>query len=233
MAASMGALKKDLRKQIRRIMSDLPGATIETQTANAVKTLLAMPEYRSAKRISVYLSMPSGEISTSSIVRDALEQNKRVFVPYTYQLKGPKDGQPKSVMDMVELKSFPDYEGMESDKWGIPTPSEASITERANSFGGTGLTNGEVAESADPANGLDMIIMPGMAFDANFGRLGHGKGFYDYFLQRCHQSSGMPFRGKTSCIQFLAPGQSVPMDSTDYRLDALILGNGEVRRAQA
>jgi 5-formyltetrahydrofolate cyclo-ligase len=164
---------------------------------NALQTLLATPEYKAAKRISVYLSMPSSEISTSGIVYDALKQSKRVFIPYTYKPRSPKEGQPKSIMDMVELHSIADYEGLQRDSWGIPTPSEKSLPARANSFGGMGLTEGETNDSLGADGGLDLIIMPGMAFDSDFGRLGHGKGFYDYFLHRCHQSSSMPFRGKT------------------------------------
>jgi 5-formyltetrahydrofolate cyclo-ligase len=152
-----------------------------------------MPEYKAARRISVYLSMPGGEISTSSIVRDALDHGKKVFIPYTYNLSDPKEGQPKSVMDMVELQSMNDFESLEPDKWGIPTPNQDSISSRANCFGSKGITNGDM--TGTPV-GLDLIVMPGMAFDSNFGRLGHGKGFYDYFLTRCHQASRMPFRGK-------------------------------------
>lgn len=152
-----------------------------------------MPEYKDAHRISVYLSMPGGEISTSSIVRDALDQGKKVFIPYTYNLSEPEEGQPESIMDMVELQSMNDFESLEPDKWGIPTPSKDSVLSRANCFGGTGITKGDTSNTPD---GLDLIVMPGMAFDSKFGRLGHGKGFYDYFLTRCHQVSRMPFRGK-------------------------------------
>ena len=206
-----------------------------------------MPEYTAARRISVYLSMPTGEINTSSIVHHALGQGKKVFIPYTYSLQTPKEGQPKSIMDMVELHSVQDFESLQPDKWGIPTPSKDSIASRTNCFGGEGITKGE---ARDEGHGLDLIIMPGMAFDAQFGRLGHGKGFYDYFLARCHQESRMPFRGKiywhstgrrlTNHVvvglslteQFLAPNESVPMDASDFHLDALITGDGEMRRAQ-
>jgi 5-formyltetrahydrofolate cyclo-ligase len=140
--------------------------------------------------------MPSGEISTAGIVHDALKQGKQVFIPYTYKLEAPKEGQPKSIMDMVELTSISDYESLQPDSWGIPTPSKDSMSSRANSFGGQGITQGETVDGHVAESGLDLIVMPGMAFDSDFGRLGHGKGFYDYFLQRCHKSSRMPFRGE-------------------------------------
>jgi 5-formyltetrahydrofolate cyclo-ligase len=209
MTAPIAAAKKELRKKIKSILKDLPEAAAASQStqrlsynicrkliipaSNATKTLLSMPEYKAARRISVYLSMPGGEISTSNIVRDALDHGKKVFIPYTYNSSNAKEGQPKSIMDMVELHSMNDFESLTPDKWGIPTPSEASISSRANCFGGTGITNGEKPDSSE---GLDLIVMPGMAFDSNYGRLGHGKGFYDYFLTRCHQVSRMPFRGK-------------------------------------
>jgi 5-formyltetrahydrofolate cyclo-ligase len=84
-----------------------------------------MPEYKAAQKISVYLSMPGGEISTSGVVRDALDQGKKVFIPYTYSLSSPAEGQPKSIMDMVELQSMNDFESLEPDKWGIPVSQMA------------------------------------------------------------------------------------------------------------
>lgn len=220
-----------------------------SSASNATQTLLSMPEYKAARRISVYLSMPTGEINTSNIVRDALSQGKKVFIPYTYKLDHPKDGQPTSIMDMLELRSMQEFESLEPDGWGIPTPSKDSIASRANCFGGTGTTGGEVSNSKDADTGLDLIVMPGMAFDSGFGRLGHGKGFYDYFLARCHQTSHKPFRGKNYWYwsrggltnrcqvglslteQFLPPDESVPMDSSDYCLDALVTGDGALHRA--
>jgi 5-formyltetrahydrofolate cyclo-ligase len=209
MAARLVAAKKELRKKMREILNSLSEAAAASQSmrhstnrlcqgsrlvaSNATKILLSMPEYKAARRISVYLSMPGGEISTTNIVRDALDQGKKVFIPYTYTKTNPEEGQPRSIMDMVELQSMSDFESLAVDKWGIPTPSEHSISSRVNCFGGTGITNGD---TNDVAEGLDLIVMPGMAFDASFGRLGHGKGFYDYFLTRCHQASRMPFRGE-------------------------------------
>ncbi|KAF1948486.1 5-formyltetrahydrofolate cyclo-ligase [Byssothecium circinans] len=229
--ASMVAVKKELRGQIKKILSEVSDAATASQTSNAAKTLLSLPEYKAAKRISIYLSMPAGEISTTPIVKDALARGKKVFIPYTYEPSVQREGQPKSIMDMVELQSLKDFESLEPDKWNIPTPSKDSLASRANSFGGKGLTDGENVETNDE-NGLDLIVMPGMAFDSSFGRLGHGKGFYDYFLRRSQASSRMPFRGENYWYFLLPPSESVPMDTSDFRLDALVTGAGELRRAK-
>ena len=145
------------------------------------KNLLASPEYRAAKTIGVYLSMPQGEIRTKEIVRDALKHDKKVFVPYICKPASAEAMVPKAVMDMVSLHSIEDYEGLRPDAWGIPTPSEESISSRKRCIG-------ETEEVGNKAKGLethlDTIVMPGMAFDREHRRLGHGKGFYDFFLQR-------------------------------------------------
>lgn len=144
---------------------------------------MSLPEYRNAKRISVYLSMPQGEISTTGIVRDALASGKEVFIPYIHSIEAGL-AQPKvSVMDMLSLNSMEEFESLTPDKWGIPSLSEASVPTKRNCFGGYGV---ETTRPRNPGeiSGLDLIVMPGMAFDVNLRRLGHGKGYYDHFLNR-------------------------------------------------
>jgi len=158
--------------------------------------LSSLPEYQIATSISAYLSMPEGELSTDLIVRNALQQGKEVFVPYLHKSTSSEPGVPNSVMDMVSVHSKEDYESLKPDAWGIPTPSHDSITDRKRCLG---ATDGAKNESEN----LQLIILPGVAFDEYLARLGHGKGFYDYFLQRYEKRTGntpsgtrMPFLGK-------------------------------------
>ena len=84
-------------------------------------------------------------------------------------------------MDMLALHSKEDYASLKPDSWEIPSLSEDSLNGRENALGGHGVDgDGE----KDWSGGLDLILMPGMAFDEGMGRLGHGRGFYDFFLQR-------------------------------------------------
>lgn len=160
-------------------------------------SLFALKEYQHAKRISIYLSMPAGEVHTPAIVRDALRSGKRVFVPYFYSVPVQNQAKRTLVMDMLELTSIRDYERLEPDSWGIPTLSEDSIKHRVNCFGGTGRSTD--SNGAQGGMGLDLIVTPGLAFDRNIGRLGRGKGFYDRFFKRCQQErvrgAKAPWRG--------------------------------------
>jgi 5-formyltetrahydrofolate cyclo-ligase len=149
--------------------------------------------------------MNSGEVATGAIVRDAMLQGKHVYIPYTYKDPAPAPGQPASVMDMVSLHSLDDYAQLMPDRWGIPSPSPESVSRRKSCLQEL-LRKDMASGSRDRA--LDLIVVPGMAFDIHRGRLGHGKGFYDYFLKRyqeghtansTEEQESMPFLGGSDC----------------------------------
>ena len=155
--------------------------------------------------------MPKGEVVTRAIIHDAFRQGKQIFVPYIYY-NNDLQGYPKS-MNMVSLHSKSDYEALQPDAWGIPTIAEDSITKRIRILEDFGYSTGSVSQgvavrekgskSKSIEQGqLDLIVMPGVAFDRDLGRLGHGKGFYDKFLKCYHDSKAflleevkMPFLG--------------------------------------
>lgn len=168
----------------------------------ATNKLLSLTEYRNAQRIGVYLSMPSGELSTTGVIEDALTHGKEVYIPYIYTVEPPALHQKTSVMDMLMLESMEEFESLESDKWGIPSLKRDQALRKKNCFGGRGLTfPAESQLTREGEQGLDLIVMPGMAFDHAFRRLGHGKGYYDHFLTRYSAKETavtprMPFLGK-------------------------------------
>lgn len=176
--------------------------------AVATQILLSLPEYRNAQYIGIYLSMPRGEVVTRAIVHDALRQGKQIFVPYIYSSKLQDHPKPRSAMDMVSLPSKSDYEELEPDAWGIPSVAENSIVERSRILEDLGdfcdcvsqdVTNTERSPRirSTESRRLDLIVMPGVAFDRGLGRLGHGKGFYDDFLKRYQDSKISPLAEET------------------------------------
>ena len=179
--------------------------------------------------------MPNGEIQTDSIVRHALDAGKQVFVPYLQKLRDPLLDTPSSVMEMVDLCSLSDYNSLKRDNWGIPTIEADTVDEREHVL-------------AKESEGLDMILMPGVAFDADqqthfVRRLGHGKGFYDYFLHRYRESKGSqveePSKSPGTDVllyglaleeQFLSlgTGLSVPVGEHDSLIHGLLVGDGRI-----
>jgi len=174
-----------------------PSADLLILLAQTVVSLLKdLPEYQRAQRISVYLSMP-GEISTLDILEDAFKQEKKVFIPYIHS---DREMSPPSVMEMLALRSKQDFDELKPDKWGIPSLTQESIPSRENCMGDLGRPARDQIGIEEGEGGLDLIVMPGLAFDSELHRLGHGKGYYDIFLRRYYDNimareQKMPFLG--------------------------------------
>ena len=159
--------KKALRKKIRSLLKVMTPQQIQLQSQQVWDRLSALPAYQDAKTIGLFLSMPSGEINTDPLIRQAvLKDNKELFIP-----RVGLDFE-KCDMDLVlvqdkstEEKLF--YEFWPTNKWGIPEPP----------------LNTENEQVAGPGD-IDLLIVPGLAFDTKGGRLGQGKGYYDRFISR-------------------------------------------------
>ena len=81
----------------------------------------------------------------------------------------------------------------------------------------------------DPS-ALDLILVPGRAFDPGGGRLGRGKGYYDGFLSRLRPArADGPYKlGVGFACQLV---ESVPMQVRDVRVDAAVTEKGVARAA--
>lgn len=197
-----------------------------------------------AQKIAVYLSMPGGEIQTDSIVRHALSSGKQVFVPYLHKSGLASSDGPGRLMDMVSLKDIEDYESLSRDKWGIPSVDPATVNERKRSVG---ELEGDPSDDAS----LDLILLPGVAFDTDptsgaVRRLGHGKGFYDYFLHRyalAASEAEKASNGRPAVLlyalalreQFLSPSldEPVPVGPHDQPIDGVFLGDGDIIKSSS
>lgn len=194
--------KKQIRSEFKRKLANLSEQEVLSQSRNAQNVILRMLEYQQAKRIGIYLSMPKSEAQTDGLVGDALSHMKEVFVPYIYSVGVGKPTQ--KVMDMLKLDGFEEYSKLERDSWGIPSLGKERLDERENAMGVTGLSfkpDGEARElNEESVDGLDLIVVPGVAFDLEMNRMGHGAGFYDKFLTRFTDGGKRrkPYLGKWS-----------------------------------
>ncbi len=74
------------------------------------------------------------------------------------------------------------------------------------------------APVADP-NGLDLILVPGIAFDREGGRLGRGRGYYDRLL-----AGASAFKVGVCFDSQIVP--EVPREPHDIRMDAVVTPSG-------
>ncbi len=78
----------------------------------------------------------------------------------------------------------------------------------------------EVAAKRLQPQDLDLIMVPGVAFDKNGGRTGHGKGYYDKLLQ--HARPDCPLVALAfECQMF----PEIPVQSHDIYMDKVVTEN--------
>jgi 5-formyltetrahydrofolate cyclo-ligase len=117
--------------------------------------LAAMPEYARARTVMYYVDVRS-EVRTRHYLPTALTQGKRIVVPYCVN---------------GELELF-HLQNMDELALGMYKILEPKAELRA--LAGKRVEAGE----------LDLVIVPGVAFDRDGGRTGHGFGYYDKLLNR-------------------------------------------------
>ena len=64
---------------------------------------------------------------------------------------------------------------------------------------------------------IDLVIVPGLAFDKSGNRLGHGKGYYDRYLERCGEN--VFFIGIAYDFQVL---DTIPADAHDIKMNMIV-----------
>ena len=116
--------------------------------------LFSSKEYKKAKTILFYSSF-DGEVDTAEILREALKTGKHVALPVI--LEDQKMLIPSVVFDLDKELGIGPY--------GITQPKKNYL------------------RPIDLSN-LELVIVPGVAFDKKGNRLGRGKGYYDRFLKK-------------------------------------------------
>lgn len=155
-ASSLTEMKGAIRSHVADKLKALPELFIH-QASNAIfENLKSLPSFTNSNGVSIYLNMQA-EVLTGTVLEYSLQQNKAVFIPKVIGKNSPDMVMYELSNGLQEIEKFP------RNRWGIPEPSVESAKSRPD-----GTYSGKI----------DCVIMPGVAFDKNRGRVGHGKGYY-------------------------------------------------------
>jgi 5-formyltetrahydrofolate cyclo-ligase len=152
------------------------------------RTFMALPEYASAQTVLFYADVRS-EVRTRHSLSTAVASGKRIIVPYCVN---------------QELELF-HLGGMDELAIGMYRILEPRSELR-------GLPEKKVA-----AKDLDLIMVPGVAFDRRGARMGHGFGYYDKLLQ--HARPDTPLIALAFECQLFP---EIPTQSHDIFMDKII-----------
>lgn len=210
-AATVRSQKRALRKIVSSSLKSLSQSQIQHQSKIVTDAVVNSTVFQTSKYISCYLSMPQGELDTAPLVSAILAAGKVLYVP-----KLDTSGSSPPRMDMLRVYDQSDLDSFPSGLWGIREPSH----ER----GGRPRSN-----ALDADQQLDLILVPGVAFDTSMGRLGHGKGYYDSFITEYIARTGRsrPFLVALALNEQVLQGDQVPMiPGKDWSMDCIVRPDG-------
>ncbi len=124
----------------------------------AVGRLLALREYQQARTVMWYIDCRS-ELRTRQALPTALGSSQRIVVPYC-----TVDEQGANKLGLWLLESMDE---LIVGKWKILEPPQSRW--------------GEAGKEVPPQE-LDLVIVPGVGFSRDGGRMGNGQGYYDRLL---------------------------------------------------
>ncbi|KAJ7634600.1 hypothetical protein FB45DRAFT_989450 [Roridomyces roridus] len=200
MAAALKVDKKLLRKTISLKLRSFSPAQIQEQSKALTARVLALPPFTRAQSVSCYLSMPTGEIDTFDLARNILRSGKKLFVP---KIDPTVDGR----MDLLRIYDEQDLDGLPSGLWGIKEPT---------------LRHADVVRENAQQVGVDVILVPCVAFDRSFSRLGHGKGYYDRFITTYSEQRPKPLLVGLALREQLLDADTVPTGKHDWNMDYIL-----------
>ena len=173
-------MKHKIRAHIKNKIKSLSELEKSAKSDIIKAGLFTQEVFKKSKLVMFYVSLKD-EVNTLTMIDEALKAGKRVAVPVI--LKEEKRliaGEIKDRKDDLERQHF-----------GIYQPKEGHVKEV-------------------PLEDIDLVIVPGVAFDKHNMRLGRGHGYYDRFL--CALSNKTKTIGLAFDFQVV---EHLPKDSHD------------------
>jgi 5-formyltetrahydrofolate cyclo-ligase len=161
----------------------------DAHSRTIMATFMDLPQYANAKTVMFYVDVRA-EVRTRFDLPIALQQGKRVVVPWCND-----DGE-------LELFHLEAMDELEIGMYKILEPAAR-------------LRN--VAAKRIDVTELDLIMVPGVGFDARGGRTGMGKGYYDKCLEHARADAAI-VAVCYDCQIF----DEIPVQSHDIYMDKVI-----------
>ena len=189
--------KTGLRGRLLALRRDLSAADLAARSADLSGRIRADPRWTRARAIAAFVGVRQ-EPDTAELLAAALADGKQVWLP---RLTGPGRMQFWPCSDLATL---------EPGRMGLREPAIV----------GAGVT------APGPAEGVDLMLVPGLGFGSDGARIGFGAGHYDRALASRPRVE-LPLLVGVCLAEFLDPfAEVIPMDEHDVRMDAVVTDRG-------
>lgn len=195
--------KQELRdwcKQKRRLMTTEERLMESRVVCNSAWERMCNWQVEKKRPLHVFAYMPYGaELDIMPLMLQLRDAGNHIYIPRT-------------IRDEYRLEWYAWHEDLPMTKgvFGIQEPAAAAVP-----------ISEELLEQAD------LILVPGLAFDRNGGRLGMGAGYYDRFLARWHDHESVTTTSPTlwSLIYSWQLVEEIPIESHDHPVDVIVSGH--------
>ena len=185
--------KADVRKMMRVRKRELTLEEKLRRSEPIMRQVEALPEFQRARTVLLYWSMED-EVQTHFFV-DKWYRDKVLLLPCV-------DG------DNLRLRQYTGPECMVAgEQFGIGEPASRDRMGAAGS------------EEFTDLGSIEMIVVPGVAFDHEGNRMGRGRGFYDRLLKSTPNALKV---GVAFDFQIM---ESIPTEPFDVKMDRVISEN--------
>lgn len=183
------------KSQLRRLAYDARNLQqhADSLSQKICEQFIDLPAYQQSETVLWYVSCRS-EVKTHAYIIQELCFSKLIVIPYCTQ---DKNGENK-----LGLWWLQDFDELIRGNWGILEPPQQRW--------------GEPGKEISPRQ-LDCILVPGVGFDRQGGRLGNGAGYYDRLLATVRQDTVLA----GACYESQLFAQ-IPMQPHDFYMDYVI-----------
>ncbi|WP_352420314.1 5-formyltetrahydrofolate cyclo-ligase [Proteiniborus sp.] len=179
--------KKEIRKEMTKLRNQLTKEQVSSLSEKIISTLTKLPIFIKSQRIMLYLSF-GNEVDTFNLIEYCHGNGKSVIVPFCID-EGRK-------IVPTEIKSVEN--DLVRSNFGYLEPKK------------------ELVKPVGTEN-IDLIILPGLAFDRGCYRVSYGGGYYDRFLGKLNFT--IPTIGLVYDFQLV---NLIPVEEHDIPVDYVI-----------
>ncbi len=197
--------KKETRKNTLRIRDSLSRNDIKSKSHVIQKKLWHLIEEKKLGSVMFYIAFGS-EVRTQESIGKALKSGQNVIVPVCINLPSDTQSNVKN-KDLLPSKILDLQSEVEIGTFGVLEPKH------------------EFRRPFPPEN-IDLVVVPGIAFDERRYRIGYGGGYYDRFLPKCKKALYIAIAYDIQIVEDAFPASwDVPVDCiiTETR----IISNGK------
>lgn len=190
--AERQVVKPVLRKTVLGRRDTMDPGTRTALSRAIVNDLFGLSAYRRSGTVMAYAGFGS-ELQTDEFMLHSLDQGKTLLLP--------RVNRRKRALDIYEVRD--PGRDLEEGTWGIREPRP------------------DRCARVDP-DIIDFVLVPGLAFDAQGGRLGYGGGFYDRLLASTLSTRTWLVAGAFEAQMV----DQVPLDEHDVPMDVVVTEDG-------